>query len=203
MQCDHEKKPSSCGLLFQVSTQMSPVGFWIILYSRDWKKVIVILVQVLVTLDDTYAHTYITNAVNINPNLFLALSAVGCVRTRCCMFPFVFLINSPSASSTPTLSYTFSAAFLVIIALLVCHCRHIIKLRSRHRQSHTGVSFYSQWKQERHYLRCLGDTQRSIRGRNGTDMIEKQWINGWFTLRHLMKAFPDWQLVARCQKNRG
>lgn len=175
---------------------MSPVGFWIILYSRGFKKkVIIILVQLLVTLDDTYAHTYITNAVNINPNLFLALSAVGCVRTRCCMFPFVVLINSPSASSTPTLSYTFSAAFLVIIALLVCHCRHIIK-------RHTGVSFYSQRKQRQHYLRCLGDTQRSIRGRNGTDMIEKQWINGWFTLRHLMKAFSDWQLMARWQKNR-
>lgn len=57
---------------------------------------IVILEQVLVTLDDTYAHTYITNAVNINPNLFLALSAV-CCNVAC------FLLLSSSIHHQPPL----------------------------------------------------------------------------------------------------
>lgn len=43
---------------------------------------VVILVQVhVVPLNDAYAHTYLTNLMNINPNLFLAFSALGCVRT--------------------------------------------------------------------------------------------------------------------------
>lgn len=75
---------------------MSVLVLKITLDSREEKKVVVILVQVhVLPLDDAYAHTYITDLMNINPNLFLALSAVGCVRTRCCMLPFVVLIILP------------------------------------------------------------------------------------------------------------
>lgn len=63
--------------------------------TLDSGRLVVILVQVhVLPLDDAYAHTYITDLMNINPNLFLALSAVGCVRTRCSMLSFVVLIIS-------------------------------------------------------------------------------------------------------------
>lgn len=97
-----------------------------ITYDSREKKVFVILLHVhILPLHDAYAHT---DLMNINPNLFLALSAVGCSRMWCCMLPFVILIISPYTSSLSTPSLTFSAAFLVIFAPRVCCCSHIIKL---------------------------------------------------------------------------
>lgn len=100
---------------------------------------IVILVHLpVLPLDDTYVHTYVTNLVKINLNLCTLCS--GLHEDTMLHVSFVVLSNLASASSPPTLSHTFSAFVLVIIALL-CHSRHIIKLCSQHRQFHTGGIF--------------------------------------------------------------
>lgn len=121
---------------FSRSQQKCPLLVFTLLLIPGIKKLIVILVQVpVLPLDDAYAHTYVTNSVNINPNLCTLCSGLhedAMLHVLFCC-PHQFTVSLIS-------SHTFSAVVLVIIALL-CHCIHIIKLCSQHRQFHTRGIF--------------------------------------------------------------
>lgn len=164
---------------FSRSQQKCPLSGFTILLTPGIKKVIVILVQLpVLPLDDAYAHTYVTNLVNFNLNLCTLCS--GLHEDTMLHVPFVVLSNLPSASSPPTLSHTFSAVVLVIIALL-CHCRHIIKLCSQHRQFHTGGIFLLTMKTKATLSEMYGlhpkVDKREKRHRDDTKAADKGFIH--------------------------